>query len=429
MIKNFLRENSVPLLLVVLFNMNLLFYTLRPITGRLPGWFIVWGIFFMFWASAWRNTRGVLTRKDTVIISGWILLLFYSLLMLTHEQNEYMIEAAKIIIKGTFMYFTGRMIALNGCKNQNLTKIMAWSSLIITLIFAIFFRAYVLTGNTEAVFSRRKDGRLGSYSMAMGYWLLPQLCVTVYLVLNGWLTQIPFMMVLLYGVLALGSRGPLVCLLGAVVMMLSGILDLRSWKSWMLIIFLSVFGGLILLNLPAILAWMLNAFKGLNLSTRTVSMLISGEFISRDSGRKNLLRAALKGIDEYWFTGTGLYRDRQYIVENVVSSHYDGIPLTSSTGSYSHNTLLDFPLQFGIFIGGFILFYLIKMMLNTYKLCLSNYREHGGSYFFMFVVLISIGLFPIVFSGTWVDSPNFYLLMGFVIEQLRHKTKIKRSLK
>ena len=427
--KRFLRENSVPLLVAVLFNMNLLFYTLRPITGRLPGWFIVWGIFFMFWVSAWRNTRGVLTRKDTVIISGWILLLLYSLLMLTREQNEYMIEAAKIIVKGIFMYFTGRMIALNGCKNQNLTKIMAWSSLLVTLIFAIFFRAYVLTGNNEAVFGRSEAGISRSYSMSMGYWLLPQLCVAIYLMLNGWLMQIPFMMVLLYGVLSLGSRGPLVCALGAAVVTLSGILDLRSWKSWLLIIFLSVSGGLILLNLPAILAWMLNAFKGLNVSTRTVSMLISGEFISHDSGRKNLLRAALKGIDEYLFTGTGLYRDRQYLVENVIYSHYDGIPINSSTGSYSHNTLLDFPLQFGIFIGGFILFHLIKMMLKTYKHCLSNYRDGGGAYFFMYVVLISIGLFPIIFSGTWVDSPNFYLLMGFILEQLRHKTKIKRSLK
>ena len=424
--KRFLRENSVPLLVVVLFNMNLLFYTLRPITGRLPGWFIVWGIFFMFWVSAWRNTRGILTRKDAVIVSGWILLLLYSLIMLRREQNTYMIEAAKIVVKGIFMYFTGRMIALNGCKNKNFMKIMAWSSLLVTLIFAIFFRTYILTGNTEAVFSRSEAGRLESYSMSMGYWLLPQLCVASYLMLNGWLMQLPFMIVLLYGVLALGSRGSLVCLLGAIVVTLSGLLDLRSWKSWLLIIVLSVFGGIILLNVPTILAWMLNSFKGLNLSTRTVKFLISGEFISHDSGRGNLRIAALTGIDEHLFMGTGIYRDRQYLLEHVIFSSYNGIPVNSSTGTYSHNILLDFPLQFGIFIGCFILVNLIKMMLKAYKLCLSNYREWGGAYFFMYVVLLSIGLFHLILSGTWVDSPNFYLLMGFVLELLHRKDKIDK---
>ena len=374
----------------------------------------------MLYVVAWKTTPYILIKRDAVLFSGWVCLLVFSVVMLTKEQSEYMMHTAKVIVKCGLMYFVGKMIALD--RNKNFMSMLAWSNVVAAVLFLTLLRLALVSGAGEIMYGENahRAGAVAGYSQFLGYSLLPQACAAIFLVLSGWLSQIPFMLVLFYGILLSGARGPLVCAFSAGLITLPMVIDWRSWKSWLLIIVLSVISWLVIANYLEILSWFLEVFKNVKLSTRTIEALIDGTF-SKSSGRTSFFKAALQGMDEYLFTGTGIYQDRQYLFAHVRFETYSGYPVYRSLGCYSHSILFDLPLQFGVFAGGLILAYFIKTMLKAYRVCLSN-PVNGGGGFFMYVVLVSEGLFPIVFSGTWVDHTSFYLLMGFIIVQLKHKT-------
>ena len=365
--RSFLKQNSTAIALMVLFNMGLAQMLLKVFIGSFPSTVIMWSIMFIFYLMSWRKTPSILTRMDVILISAWVLFLAVNVLFLRKEQGEYMIISAKTIILGTALYFLGKMASIN---DENYMSSLSWSPVIATVLFILIFRVSTYVGATEAMYgySRLNPSEAEGYSQYVGYILLPNLTIAIFLALNGRMLQIPFMLILFIAVISSGARGALMCALLAGMLIFCSIINLRSWKSWLLIFVLSIPAGLVLLYYEEILRWFLEVFRSINLSSRVIEMLINGELVTHSSGRTDFYKAAIKGIDEYLLTGTGIYRDRQYLLE-----HFNGyspigyLVATRSFGTYSHCILLDFPLQFGLFMGSFILLSLSKMMIKVWR--------------------------------------------------------------
>ena len=376
--KKFIRSNATALLVCWMFNQHLVYLILNVFIGNIPSKLCLWGIYLTLYLLAWRNTPGILTRRDTLYISGWILLLVVSVNMLTKEQNEYILLTARTIIVGVYVYFIGKMAALD--RNKNFSSVLAWSNVIAVLLLLCILRLTISTGAAEIMYGedRYRAGTAAGYSQGFGYSLLPQLCTAIFLVLKGWMWQIPCMLGLLYGVVLSGARGPLVCALGAGLLTMITIINLRSWKSWLMIISLTLFGTILIANSSAILSWFLEVFHDLKLSTRTIETLLEGRFTKSD-GRVEFFKNSFLGIYEHLFFGTGIYRDRQFLMSLYNAYRPGEVVVTASQGCYSHMILLELPLQFGIFIGSVILVYLAKILLRSYKRsCSNNYVGGGG---------------------------------------------------
>ena len=425
LIGRFVRENAVALLVLWMFNQELLHLLLNAVIGQLPAKLLVWGVYVMLYAAAWNSTPGLLTRRDAVMYSGWGLLLLLSVVFLEKEQSTYLMIVLKAGVKCGLAYFIGKMLALE--KSRNFMRIMALAVVMMALTYIILFRLSSSALNAEIMYgeSGRRAGQAAEYSMFLGYALLPCACVAVCLVVEGWLWQVPFMLLMIYAVVSSGTRGPLVCTFGAGLAAVASTVNLKSWKSWLLLLTISVCAVLVIVNLAEILGWFLERFTNLHLSTRIIKTLLNESF-TNSSGRNKLAEAAIRGINEYMFTGTGIFRDRQYLMTH--SNIWGGTPINASTGTYSHSIFLDFPLQFGVFAGGAMLVYLLHTIYKSWRLSVSKYTNRvEETALLKYIILLSIGLFPHMFSGSWIDDGNFYMMMGFILEELRRSSELKQT--
>ena len=419
--KKFLLLNSTAITLLVIFNMSIIEMLLGIFIGKLPSIVIMWSTWLIFYLISLRKTPHLITRKDVMMFSIWVVILLFSVYRLQREQNEYMREAYNSIRYCTAFYFLGKMVSINN--KEDYMSLFSWSPVICVVLFALIYSTGGVAGAKELMFGYRKDNpnMLADYSMYLGYRLLPNLVIAIFLSLNGRKWQIPLMLVMFMIVFSAGTRGPIVCALGAFTITFLSKINLRSWKLWLSVFIFSIIAILILVNYEAILRWLLKFLKNANLSTRIVTHLLDGNF-TNSSGRTELYKGAIKGINEYLFTGTGIYRDRQYLVENYNNYYPLGYKvLTSSTGSYSHSILFDLPLQLGLFVGGTLLFLYFRMLIKVWRQMSkqSRLQDDAG---LIYVILLSICLFPTFFGGSFPGNRNLYLLMGFALEQLKHKT-------
>lgn len=135
------------------------------------------------------------------------------------------------------------------------------------------------------------------------------------------------------------------------------------------------------------------------IDSRTLRSIAAGSFGESD-GRDSIYS---KSFDIFWencLTGIGLFGDRVRI------------------GGYCHNLFLEIALDFGLFLGGFII---ILMVISYLKLFFNSTKEIQDllvKYSFAFIA-------PLMLSGSYLQDYNFGIFVGVFI--LLHNENKKRS--
>ena len=132
-----------------------------------------------------------------------------------------------------------------------------------------------------------------------------------------------------------------------------------------------------------------------DLFSRNLNKLDDDSFFSHDD-RDEIKQVIEVGLDKNFF-GYGLLGDR-IIFQN---EHFKGV--------YAHNILLEMRADFGIIIGPvlFAIFFI--------KLVLSFFRLRGCKRDFL-IMIIPAGFIKLWFSGSYLVSPEFFVLLALLID-------------
>lgn len=243
---------------------------------------------------------------------------------------------------------------------------------------------------------------IGAYSLTLSYYMLLPAIVSVYrFFVNKSLFIVIKFIVSFAVILALGSRGAVMCL--GVYCILAFIRE-NSKLTFKTLFFYSssaicLFVGIIYFK--SIVGFAYNFLVGFGIRSRTLFLLVyDGLYLS---GRDNLYEVVIEQIVKNPIIGIGVAGDRAFI------------------GGYSHNIFIEILSGFGVFLGGIIISILL---LICYK-SLTNIDKYDSD---ISMVWFCIGFLPLLVSGTYLTDFTFWIFLGLVLRILIDKKKLKHKL-
>jgi len=213
--------------------------------------------------------------------------------------------------------------------------------------------------------------------------------------------------------LSMGARGPLFSFLLFVLLKVI-LLFKEKPRSIMLISCLGLPVILAICFLRRDILFIINdSFEKFNLSTRLFGKLSQGAFL-KDNSRSLLLKISIDLINKYPILGVGIGRDRLLIANELGISD-----MTKAVGWYPHNIFLEILLHFGLFLGSVIIIFLMKLFFTA---ILNNKNKDAVD---IICIFMGIGFFPLLVSGSYIATHEFFALLGFCLYQYRNcRTKI-----
>ena len=271
---------------------------------------------------------------------------------------------------------------------KKLFRTLKWAGIILIVynMYKLFY-ANIVRGHWVATGVQR--GVEGEYNLGFGYdMLLLFVLFTVlgrkegkrYYVLSG---------ISLVCILIGGSRGPL---LGVALIVLIHLWDsLRIKKIGVklsITALLVLIFGIIIANISTIMMEVGLLLQKLGLSSRTVMLLVSGNY-NADSGRSTIYGIALDLIKTGGPFGHGIYGDRYVISQQ-----------TSLWIGYCHNIALEILVDFGYILGGIILIIMAYRIIRILKAPDSEWR----SLYLIFLIASS----QLILSGSFWYIATFW---------------------
>jgi len=228
----------------------------------------------------------------------------------------------------------------------------------LNLIWRLYeYKEYLQRGYWSAYMG---DGTLARLDYGLNYGYQVVILVILFLglfVYNKKPIDLVFLMVALALVIVCGSRGPLICIAIASLM-----LFLSKWRKkeatrfrFFSILLLLIIGLVVfVVSVPILVNAVMTLLGRSGLQGRAIEMLLNGT-ITDDSGRSRINEMAYDMIRNGGLFGYGFYGDRYVIGQ----TWYYGYP---------HNVFLELLIQFGILGGSIIIiilvYHLIRMMIR-----------------------------------------------------------------
>lgn len=237
---------------------------------------------------------------------------------------------------------------------------------------------------------------VGAYSMSLSYYmLLPAVIFLEEFIEKFSLKAFLFSITSVIVILALGSRGAILCIIVFVVLK-SIRFNLTNSK----ILFNLIAIGIIIpsfIYLEYILKFIYNLLLNFGIESRSILL-----FLREDvhlSGRDYIYQNTIRGIAESPILGLGLGGDRQI-----------------NGGGYVHNFFLEVLANFGLIVGGMLL---VVMMLLILKSLLVNDKKKYS----MVIIWLSIGFVQLMISSSYLIDINFWILLGLLVKVTMINTK------
>lgn len=252
-----------------------------------------------------------------------------------------------------------------------------------------------------------------SYSQESGYdALLPFVVFLISYFKDKKQIYIVFVTISLSLILMSGSRGPLFC---AILSFSTVFLYVNRISKKTVLFAIGLVFAYFLYSFfqEQILAWVLTQFTDLSVSTRTIEKLLDSTIVSDDI-RSSLRNESFSYAFNHPFIGSGFLHDREYL--------YRCGFITANTatvfGSYSHFFFAEVLMQFGLVTGSIVLFIFAKNILG--KIIKSMVIEEV----YIYLVVLTIGLFPLFVSRSWLTFQYFYLILGLLFNNTPSKEYI-----
>ena len=385
----------------VFFDLISAFLTGSSLVGKI----VFYLIFIVCLFVSYPMYKKSISSRNFLLLFIWFFYCYFSAINTPYESDLYIERLKYIIFFGGIYFLVGNSLSGNIQLAQTAIYKLPLFLNIIGFINALFLNylniAYAGIENLK-------------YSMLLSYANLPPalICVVALLICenncfkrNGLSTQLSFNKIyysanLFFSVFLIlfhGSRGPLLSILSVIVMSILYLLHKNHG--------LSQFIFIILISIPVI-SFIIIFFIlfGESLASLRFFTFLNNADVLNSSGREMLYSNSLLGIKDNPLFGMGAFNDRVYLFDSFHHSY-----TLNSLGSYSHNFILEILLQFGIPIGILFLLLLLNMLRQGFKLSV-----HQNSVD-IYMLLLGIGLFPLAVSRSYIETWEFYLLFGFLI--------------
>lgn len=312
-------------------------------------------------------------------------LLFFSIALFRTETSHYASNYIWIFFLQMIpLFILGNTIDNLDSIDMMIEKILPW----IAIMCMVYFFSELIRGA-----ALRKDDMTFSYSV------LP---FTVYSIISILKEPISFRNILIFIVLLTcqiltGTRGPLVCLLSAVILYF--LFSKRSFAFQIAMIILgAVFAAYLMSDMfMHNISEIITKLSSFGIDNRILIKLQYGNFLE-GSGREEVSKLLWSKIMEQPFFGYGFLGDRNLILGRA----------------YPHNLFLEVLCQFGFLFGGIVL---ASFLLFVAKL-LKNNRNST-----LIIMLVSCSIVKLMISGTYVTEALFFVLLGVMLNK---HVKLKR---
>lgn len=191
-----------------------------------------------------------------------------------------------------------------------------------------------------------------------------------------------------------GSRGSLISIFVFFLLMILKKIAKKDCQSLIRMAILVLLALGIVIFSDSILLTMINVFNKLGLSSRSLQLLISRDFLS-NNGRFDIWETIINGIKEHPFLIRGINADQL-----LKTGFYH-------TSNYSHNLFLELIYSFGVILGGLIS---IVFFIGFYKTCKQNIKNDGS---LVELLLLSPFLPACLWSGSLWINLYCWLWVGF----------------
>lgn len=338
-----------------------------------------------------------LNKKDFLVVTFIVVFYFFQRLYVTDIIqidliNEYWVV---FILRAVPYYCVGS--AFSKYKNKKALSDSLYYLSIATVLLYYIYSAFFGTRMTQVQSVYEGD-------MALAYNLLVHYCVIACHALRKPKFYNIILTVLgLINLFVLGTRGAILIYIAAIAVIL-----IKGNSSKGIIARIAViFGGAILFVSTSIyekfIIWLYNRAQQLGLSVRVMQKLLDNEAFS-SSGRDSIRKTLLDAISEKPVWGYGVLGDRR--LANI----------------YAHNIAIELWTQYGIVLGSIFLIAVILVLFFGYK------NETEDSVKFIIFAIICASFFKLMLSGSYLDEPMLFFVLGFCAENMTRAIK-KRGLK
>lgn len=237
--------------------------------------------------------------------------------------------------------------------------------------------------------------------IALAYNLLPHvLMVLRYALQKTTIINISFFAIGFLMMLSMANRGSVFC---TIIFIALYLLFFKKYKKPVLARFIIV--GIAAIVLPmtrTAVAASAVLFSRIGINTRVFDKFLGNEFFISD-GRSDIFDVIIPKIMEDPFSMHGLAAERNY-----------GI-------IYSHNIAVELCLAFGVVIG---LLLMAAILLTCWKAIRVSISEQEKTFI---LLLVMTGLLSLFFSGTFITTPAFFLLLGYCTSVIRKNKSLMQS--
>lgn len=303
-----------------------------------------------------------LARNPVRFIFGYIVsvvLLLFTMVIFPNNTPFVMSQGTRFLLPVVIPSFLCLMAVYDYVIVERTLYIVSWFTFLLVLLYIFGFFSGIVS--------------FTSYNMAFSFaCVLPFVSFYSHRKFYDWI----ICFVLLITVIAIGARGAALCMASYVVFDLFQ--HKSRWRFLLLVIIIAFVFYLPLLNI-----WL----QSIGISSRSLDMLLYGD-ITSDSGRSEIRKYFINELIEHPFLGIGLFGDR--LLEGV---------------AYCHNLILEVILDFGIPLGGVLLFAGLIKLMSLYFKSDSDNRNRIMGYFCALVL-------PFMTSGSYLISSEFAIFVG-----------------
>ena len=231
---------------------------------------------------------------------------------------------------------------------------------------------------------------IGTYSMSLSYYLLmPAIIFLDELIDRFSLKMLVFSLTTLLVILAIGSRGAIVCIIVFVFLKLVRHKKEISYKKALVDSFLLGLMVFTCIYLEIILESLYSLLSLFGIKSRSIILFMRDEI--HLSGRERLYKAAIDEITKSPLIGFGLGGDRRIL-----------------NGGYVHNFILEVVGNFGFVIG---LIFLLLLLIIILKSLVSK----NGVKYNIIIMWMCLGFIHLMFSGSYIINIKFWIFLGLLL--------------
>lgn len=323
----------------------------------------------------------IIRRKSGIAIFSYIIVAFILIVTVNTWPNRWDVMKDDVL-KFLLPVVIPTGLCVISIRNYSVLLKTGKMIAICSAFFGFLFVYYFYTGTIV----------IDNYSMGFSYTLLLPI---VFLMIQKQLLYKIISLLLVIVVLAVGARGPFICscmfmivhyfwgkLSTLKIFTCAGVLYTAS-----VLLFNDIIGGLI------------SFFDIMGVKSRTLRLLAKEEIIDHTSGRDTFQNITWNYINESPILGNGVWADREYY------------------GTYCHNLLIEWLLDFGYVVTGFII---IIAIISHYRIINKVSKDD-----LLWLILFFFGcIVPLFVSSSYLINANFALYIGFMY--LLNKKYVKR---